>query len=289
MNKILNEVEKFFDGVDFDKVKIRHPPELILLCGGSLKGKKFFRPRIYKKLKSLKHKVIHAEEAMSWQVSRAFKKDLLELERYIAALVSIIPIVCESEGSIAELGAFISDEIIREKLYIIIEDKFYSGPDSESFIRWGPIENYEKKNNRKAFSFNKKKQATEVNAVCTALLNCDIKTSKSRFDFSNKYFHILLLIDIINMLPLPTIHQIKKALNYALKQANPKPVIGKKEIEEMLAVLIALGLITERTEGEGKSFFLRVGEFYLDYWYVADKKYKNIHEVREEIIDDIYS
>ena len=284
----MNEVEKFFDGVDFKKVRTRPPPELIFLCGGGLGNNTFFRPHIYDELKLQKCKIIHAEDVMKWQVSRAFKKDILELEKYIAALVSIIPIVCESEGSIAELGVFISDEIIRKKLYIIIEDRFYSGPDSESFIRMGPIENYEKNNKRKAFSFNKKNQTKKVNAVCTAVLKCKIKTSK--FNFSNKYFHILLLIDIINMLLFPTIQQIKKALNYALKQAKPKPVIGKKEIEEMLAVLIALELITETTEGEGKSYFRPAREeFYLDYWYVAHKKYKNIYEVREESIDEIYS
>ncbi len=288
MNEILNKVEKFFDGVDFDKVRTRPPPELIFLCGGSLGNDEFFRPRIYDELDSRECKIIHAEDVMKWQVSRAFKKDLLELEKYIAALVSIIPIVCESEGSIAELGVFISDEIIRKKLYIIIEDRFYSGPDSESFIRMGPIENYENNNKRKAFSFNKKNQNKKVNAVCAAVLKCKPKTSK--FDFSNKYFHILLLIDIINMLLLPTIQQIKKALNYALKQAEPKLLIGKNEIKEMLAVLTALGLITETTEGEGKSFFRPVQkEFYLDYRYDDHKKYKNIYDVKEEIIDDIYS
>ncbi len=287
----MNKVEKFFDGVDFDKVRTRQPPELIFLCGGTdTKDKKYFRPKIFKKLKKdcKDGNVLQAEDIMNWDVSQKFGKDLLELEKYVAALVSVIPILCESEGSIAELGAFVSDEIIRKKLYIIIEDKFYAGPDSKSFIRMGPIENYEKNNKRKAYCFSEKNQETELDLVCAAVLKCTPITSK--FDFSNKYFHILLIIDIINMLSLPTIEEIKKTLKYALKQANPKPLIGKNEINEMLVVLIALGLIREKIEGEGKKYFMPVRkEFYLDYRYDEIKKYKNIYDIKGEIIDEIYS
>ncbi len=305
---IFDLVKKFFNGVDFDKVRTAHPPELIFLCGGN--GKKYFRPKIFEKLDK-KFNVFQAEDVMNWQISKKFGKDLLELEKYVAALVSVIPIVCESEGSIAELGAFVSDKEIRNKLYIIIEEKFYVGPESESFIRWGPIENYKKnvdrriKTNKKAskntnqnklYCFSKPINEKDVTGVCDALSKCKPKTSKC--DFSNNYFHILLLIDIINVLSVATIEEIRKSLRYALKQAIPKPPVGSKKIKqvgskqinEMLIVLIALGLIKERIKGEGTTFFVPIRkEFYLEYRYDAIKKYKNIYEFREEIIDEIYS
>ncbi len=297
----MDKVEKFFDGVNFDKVRTVHPPQLIFLCGGKdTEEKKYFRTKILEKLKKDYEDctVFQADDIMNVEVSKKLGKDLLELEKYIAALVSVIPIVCESHGSIAELGAFVSDEIIRKKICIIVEDKFYEGPQSESFIRWGPIENYEKNNKCETHLFSEEKhdeeQDKEVDAICTAVLKC--KPATSKFDFYNKYFHILLLIDIMNVLPLPTIKEIKKALNYALKLANPKPVdntneikeISLKEIEEMIFVLKALKLIQEK--GKEEKYFMTIRkEFYLRYRQDELKKDKNIYEIREESIDDIYS
>ena len=312
-------IKKFFDSVDLTKIKTAPPPELIFLCGGTDTEKdKYFRPQIYDKLKEQGRKIVLAETAMDWQGGQSFSKDLLELEKYFAALVSLIPIVCESHGSIAELGAFVSDKVIRNKLYIIIQEKFYVGQQAKSFIRWGPIENYKKNverdnkdqhkdnkgerkdkkdqhkdNKNKLYCFNEPILGKDLMGVCDALINCKPKTTPC--DFSNSYFHILLLIDIINILSVANIKEIKIALSYALVQAKQKSLGDSKKISgvgyevsyakisEMLVVLIALDLIKERIVGEGVRYFIaKQKEFYLDY------NNKKITDVKKEIISKIY-
>ncbi len=302
-------IKDFFTNVDLTKTKTAPPPELIFLCGGTDIGEyKYFRPKIYRELEKRNRTVVRAEDVMNWQVSQEFKKDLLELEKYVAALVSVIPIVCESYGSIAELGAFVSDEIIRNKLYIIINEKFYVGQQAKSFIRWGPIENYKKNvergyknkdNKNKLYCFNEPILENDLMGVCDALINCKPETSKC--DFSNKYFHILLLIDIINVLSVATIKEIKVALSYALGRAkegyleNTKQIsevdykVNYNEINEMLVVLIALGLIKERIIGEGVRYFIaKQKEFYLDYKYKIPSQNEKITEIKKQIIHEIY-
>jgi hypothetical protein len=63
--------------------------------------------------------------------------DLITFEEDIAKISAMVLVVAESEGSLAELGAFASNEITRYSLTIIIQEMFAA---SESFIRFGPIE-----------------------------------------------------------------------------------------------------------------------------------------------------
>ncbi len=288
---ILTLIEKFLNGVDFDKVRTGHPPELIFLCGGTDKEdeeKKYFRPEIHGKLIEHDRNVVLAETAMDWQGGQSFSKDLLEFEKYFAALVSLIPIVCESYGSIAELGAFVSDTEIRKKLCIIIEDKFYSGADSKSFIRWGPIKNYEDNVKQKPYCFSKNNQTHSLEPIYDKLIN--FKPETSQCDFSNNYFHILLLIDIINILSVANITEINFALSYALELAKQKPLKDHEQIKDMLVVLKALDLVKERTIGQEEGYFIaRNKEFYLDYRYKPSAEYKKITEIKEQILTDIYS
>ena len=277
-------INNFFDTLDFKNIRTSAEPKLIFLCGGT--DTKDFRPHIYKELKVRNRKVIRAEDIMKWQVSQKFGKDLLELEKYIATIVSIIPIVCESPGSIAELGAFISDKEIRHKLYIIIEEKFYEGPESESFIRWGPIKNYEDNVPHEAYPFNDGNSQHDIAKICDELDRRHIQTSSC--DLSNKYFHIFLLMDIINILSVASITEIKDALSYALVQAGQEPLDSKKHIEEMLVVLGALGLVKKRSTDRKKYFIVKGKEFYLSYSAQNSNQYKKITEVKKEAINEIY-
>jgi hypothetical protein len=50
-------------------------------------------------------------------------------------------VIAESPGSLAELGAFASNDTIRKTLRIIIQQKYFA---SESFTRFGPVERIKK-------------------------------------------------------------------------------------------------------------------------------------------------
>ncbi len=282
----LSIINNFFDTVDFKKVKTREVPRLIFLCGGNDLKRKHFRPYIHEELISRGHKVVLADEVMNWQVSKDLDKDLLELEKYIAALVSVIPIVCESPGSIAELGAFVSHEQIKNKLYIIIAEHYYEGDDSKSFIRWGPIKNHEDNLNCKAYSFNHANRKNHVDDICDILEKWEISTPTCVF--SDTYFHIFLLMDIINILSVASLTEIRDAMSYALDQAGKKSLDGFKQIKEMLAVLVALKLIKKRAVGQTTYYIVKGKEFYLDYTSKKSNYYKKSSHFKKEIINEIY-
>lgn len=278
-----------FNNVDFPRVRTNHPPELIFLCGGSVDCEKNFRPKLEKELINRGCKVVLAEKAMNWSGGQSFSKDLLELEKYFAALVSIIPLVCESYGSVAELGAFINDEAIKNKLYIIIQEQFYSGANSSSFIRNGPIKNYEDFTGRKAYSISDNKPEDNIKDVCDEIIKCNPSTSKC--DFSKGYFQILLLIDIINALVVSDYKEIKKAF-FAVLEIAQNSLEDKNQnilLNEMLFVLESLELVIKRTMGSKEYYLVKKDKFYLEFRYKENPYNSNIKTVKSKILNYLFS
>lgn len=64
------------------------------------------------------------------------RADLLELENLLAENVHAVVIVLESEGPIAELGAFANHEKLRDRLVVIVNKRYRK---ARSFIMLGPI------------------------------------------------------------------------------------------------------------------------------------------------------
>jgi hypothetical protein len=61
---------------------------------------------------------------------------LLEFETDLAQLTDLVLLFCESEGSLAELGAFAMVDEIRQRTLVVMRDKHYK---QDSFIILGPI------------------------------------------------------------------------------------------------------------------------------------------------------
>ncbi|MGH1352097.1 MAG: retron St85 family RNA-directed DNA polymerase [Methyloligellaceae bacterium] len=283
----MSVISGYFDTVDFSKVRTALPPELIFLCGGNDDpDNNNFRPKLKIALEEREHNVVLAEKAMDWQGGQEFAKDLLELEKYFAALVSLIPLVCESFGSIAELGAFVSNEAIRNKLHIIIKEKYYSGNESSSFIRYGPIQNFEDNVGRRAYCIDDDNPENDIADVCEDIAQCRPRTSKC--DLSKGYFRILLLIDIINTLIVAEEKEVRKIFFETLDTAEQKVNDDRKLFNEMLFVLQSLRLIKKRTKGS-KTYFLSVRQdYYLEYRAKGAANYTRITTIRKKILNEIY-
>jgi len=78
-----------------------------------------------------------AEEAATWYRSTEHFANLVDFEEQIAALSTLILLIVESPGSMTELGAFSFVEVLRNKLYVVLEESYQ---DDHSFIVLGPIE-----------------------------------------------------------------------------------------------------------------------------------------------------
>ena len=79
------------------------------------------------------YEIFRPEEIDSWQSDGIFK-DLMSFELELAAICSLVVIILESEGAIAELGAFSQVPELSEKIIAICPEKF---KNANSFINFG--------------------------------------------------------------------------------------------------------------------------------------------------------
>lgn len=84
----------------------------------------------------VKAKIVFAESANKLYRDTGYD-DLISFEEDIARIASLVLVISESPGSLAELGAFSMNDTIRPSLRVISQTKY---EDSESFVRFGPIQ-----------------------------------------------------------------------------------------------------------------------------------------------------
>lgn len=132
--------------VAFEKSKIIQPQKLVFVCGGMKSGipaaPTSMREILLTKAEAAGNpgelggvKVILAEAAVNYLAESSFS-NLLDLERYIAAVVHAVVLIVESPGSICELGAFVMTPEICKKLIVVMQSEHI--PRS-SFITSGAI------------------------------------------------------------------------------------------------------------------------------------------------------
>ena len=134
--------------IDRLSLRVHRPKHVLFLCGGLISKLPNAKPalsvrdylyRIRQAEKKLGTSIVLAETAQQLYRDTNYS-DLISFEEDIARIASIVLVISESPGSLAELGAFASEPVIRETLRIIISDEHNS---AESFVRYGPIKRVE--------------------------------------------------------------------------------------------------------------------------------------------------
>lgn len=145
--------EVLFSKIDLSASRLKPYEGFIFLCGGptdvAATHPVSIRDAIYRELakdKDIDRRIRVAEHYKDWS-SEATYTDLVSFERHLAELSSVIVLVLESAGSIAELGLFSVIEEFKKKLLVFIETEHYR---TDSFIRLGPIDYLEKNCNNSA-------------------------------------------------------------------------------------------------------------------------------------------
>lgn len=133
----------FYADIEFDAVHARRVKPFIFFCGGHMNGadaqpaslrKYLLRTRSLQS--RLKARVVLAEEANQLYRDTEYS-DLITFEEDIAHLSSVVLIIAESAGSLAELGAFATSDQIRPALSVIMTTEHFG---NESFVRFGPVQ-----------------------------------------------------------------------------------------------------------------------------------------------------
>jgi hypothetical protein len=137
-------IADFSENLDVENIRVQAPTQVIFLCGGQTSDISVKKPlslrdgflKIFPNPVTKDRIVVMAEDVNLFYLSRSDYKDLLSFETDLAQICELILLFCESEGSLAELGAFSMVDEIAQRLMVVIRDKYYQ---AESFIKLGPL------------------------------------------------------------------------------------------------------------------------------------------------------
>ena len=112
---LLSIYERIFNDV-FCKTFSRY--FFVFLCGGA--DKKNIRNKIRSLLEAKELQVLYPEDLFMDMLNRDKKTDLLEYENLLADNSDVVCIICESMGSAVELGAFIQNSKLEQKMIVAV-------------------------------------------------------------------------------------------------------------------------------------------------------------------------
>lgn len=129
----------------------------VFLCGGASSTHKVsIRDKVREKMKKYNNiRILYPEDLFIEMLKKNRSYDLLSLESFLADNSDFICIVCESAGSLVELGAFTNNQDTVDKVVAVVEEK---RKKDESFIMLGPIkllDKLERKNKKKVVYYNR--------------------------------------------------------------------------------------------------------------------------------------
>lgn len=141
-----DELVELYNDLDLDRLRVSRPSKFLFLCGGVVPDTANAKPGnlrdyIYRvRRMRTRHEIVLAEKASQLYRDTSYE-DLISFEEDIARIAAVVLVIPESAGSLAELGAFASNETIRKALRVMIQQKLAA---EESFIRYGPVERVKK-------------------------------------------------------------------------------------------------------------------------------------------------
>ena len=286
MSKIIDYFKQFSP----KDLRTKQIPELLFVCGGNGEFPHQIRNQLIERLKSENHKIVKPEDFLQFNNGQLFKKDLLELERYYAALVSLIPLSCESFGSAAELGAFVNDAYIKSKLFVIMQQVHYDDPNS--FIANGIVKNFEysvslyKRGNRVYTTTNNPHD--DIEEICNEISKSTFISTKC--DFNNSYFQIQLLMTIINAKMISEKKELESEFREILEHLGGE--FQAESFIEMISVGRHLGKITEVSSGMSRFYLSKDGFTYFERQTRTSEKATSLEldftSVRKSYIQEIY-
>lgn len=240
---------------------------IVLLCGGFVETKE--RPDDpTPPIRSLRHAVINSETSYetyipenikSWQSDAVFK-NLVHFEEDLASICSLVVVILESYGSLAELGTFFQHSDLSDKIIVIRSTEFHDQP---SFINLGILRHLAEKNisRVKSYPWDIKKPATSITNEVVSDVISGIQEALNRLprrpalNLLNKSHVVVLMCEIIELfsaLKESEIHDYLTSLGV---------VLTKEEVRRKLFLLEEFRLI-KKAPYDDATFYMRSNERY---------------------------
>ncbi|OGS77080.1 MAG: hypothetical protein A2Z94_04830 [Gallionellales bacterium GWA2_55_18] len=283
---MINAILKFKEIVAPEKTRIEHLFPHILVFGGKADAqntdkyqscRNVFLEWAHKTKYELANCLLTPEDFQEeWNRIGGYP-NLVDFEKEAGCLARGILLFSECEGALAELGAFCTDDVLCERLVVVLEDKHYDddSPDASSFIRWGPIKRIEDLHPEKSIclvSSLKDKHAfeNEVGNVGETLRSkVSTLPETKKFNSNEIRDQFLLIADLIELFGALNERELGNLLEFMkVKPAN---------LSRMLNQLILFKLIV-KSKGISGTYYVRPknGASYLDYTAHADSKFEKV-------------
>ena len=271
----MNAIQKFKELVAPEKTRIESLFPLILVFGGDTDVSKdkyqscrnVFLQWAHEKKYDLADFLRTPEEFKEWNNFEGYP-NLVDFEKDAGCLTRGILLFSESPGAFAELGAFCTDEVLCERLLVVLANDHYDAP-FPSFIRLGPVKRIEDKHTEKAICIvsstaDKRVFETEVADIGKALQD-KVKTlpKTKQFSATETRDQFLLIADLIELFGALTEDELGILLKFFM---GVDPV----NLKRMLNQLILFELII-KSPGITDRYYVppTLRNQYLDYTATA--------------------
>ena len=214
----------------------------IFLCGGA--GQNHIRNKIRSLLEANGLQILYPEDLFMDMLNRDKKADLLEYENLLADNSDMVCIICESMGSAVELGAFIQNNKLEQKLIVCINQKFAR---DKSFIMMGPVKHLKKINKTSVMLYKSDMPellGIELIKKFRRLQHISQKGNKMQ-SFNNLSAYIALIPMIVYFYMTVKRQELHKTLKDLLIKQNSLPINYNQLFNASIKYLIKSGgLIT---------------------------------------------
>lgn len=281
---MLDALEKFKSSVDPVKTRLCRLPKIILIFGSGPVGveeehrfssfRNVFLNWTSENQHSLTSQFQLPENFPVWNNFQGYQ-NLIDFERDAGALSSAILLFSEGTGALVELGAFCMDEILSERLLVVISQAHHS---NDSFLVHGPLRKLRGSHSDASVCVVDSKYPsdfyTEAESVAEALLNKVAEQPRTKlFSSSRTQDQLLLIADIVELFGAVTETEVIGLLEFMGVK------LDRNAFRRMAGLLKMFGLIDEKQQYTQKFLIAPRDsrEFYMDYTSIqtgpADQKF----------------
>lgn len=254
--------KKFINLIDLEKSRVFLAPHITFICGGPVDISLTTNHSVRNMFMNLSGRLPDKTEGFT--LAENFKnwkdgyKSLSDFENDIAALSSLVVVILESAGALAELGLFYANETIRKKMLIIVHREYY---ESESFIKFGFLNPIEKNNFKavKVYEISEQKIDTitenEVQEIVADVIDYSEDIDKSSdFKSDNRGHLIFLIYQLVDLFTIVTFDEITDMLD------QMEVSVQKSELRSALFILEKFKLLTSEKKSSSKFYFAPVNK-----------------------------
>jgi hypothetical protein len=231
----------FFNDLDLGDIHVRRPDKFIFFCGGVFSNDDQ-KPRSLRQYllktknmsRSFNAKVVLAEEANQLYRDTEFS-DLISFEEEIAVISSVVLVIAESAGSLAELGAFATSDHIRPAPAVIMRSDYY---EQNSFVRYGPVERLRQQDEGRVGVFPWRTTASDSIITSSTrghlrsianFINAQVKSFPDEFLYKNSglYKDFAIILWVLHLSRAISITEIEEYINDIGHQISRKQLKNK--------------------------------------------------------------